>query len=165
MGNIYIYIYIYIYLHQGMDDSECLTRSLVCTINVTCQRIAISRPLWAPYVLRYGCYFETVTYLLKQLSNEEIVDVSNPFEVTERTTFDVENIVDTNKYLTILFFSQHYTHLDTCPQLHKCALHYFARIPIQCIQYRFVLVVEVLTRGQATLDEIWTNMEEVCIMY
>ncbi len=30
----------------------------------------------------------------------------------------------------------------------------------QCIKYRFGQVVEVLTRGQAPLDEIWTNMEE-----
>ena len=27
--------------------------------------------------------------------------------------------------------------------------------------YRFVQVVEVVTRGQATLDKIWTNMVEV----
>ena len=45
-------------------------------------------------------------------------DISNPFEVTERKTLAVENIVDTNKYLTILFVSQQYTHLDTCPKYH-----------------------------------------------
>ena len=39
-------------------------------------------------------------------------DISNPFEVTERKTLAVQNIVDKNKYLTILFFSQHYTHLN-----------------------------------------------------
>ena len=47
-------------------------------------------------------------------------DISNPFEVTERKTLAVterktlavQNIVDKNKYLTILFFTQHYTHLD-----------------------------------------------------
>ena len=27
--------------------------------------------------------------------------------------------------------------------------------------YRYVLVVTVVTRGQAMLDKIWTNMEEV----
>ena len=46
--------------------------------------------------------------------------ISNPFEVTERETLAVEN-VDENKYLTILFFSQHYTHLDTCPKYHPDA--------------------------------------------
>ena len=45
-------------------------------------------------------------------------DNSNPFEVTERKTLAAQNIVNKNKYLTILFFSQHYTHLDTCPKFH-----------------------------------------------
>ena len=34
-------------------------------------------------------------------------DISNPFEVTEKKIFAVENNVDKNKYLTILFFYQH----------------------------------------------------------
>ena len=37
-------------------------------------------------------------------------DISNPFEVAERKTLAVQNIVDKNKYLTIFFFSGHYTH-------------------------------------------------------
>ena len=45
-------------------------------------------------------------------------DISNPFEDTERKTLAVENIVKKNKYLTILFFSQHSTHLETCPKYH-----------------------------------------------
>ena len=45
-------------------------------------------------------------------------DISNPFEVTERKALAVQNIVDKNKYLTILFSSQDYTHLDTCPKFH-----------------------------------------------
>ncbi len=45
-------------------------------------------------------------------------DISNPFEVTERKTLAVQDIVDKTKYLTILFSSQHYTHLDTCPNYH-----------------------------------------------
>ena len=45
-------------------------------------------------------------------------DISNPFEVTERKTLAVQNIVDKNKHFTILFFSQNYTHLDTCPKYH-----------------------------------------------
>ena len=56
------------------------------------------------------------------------VDISNPFEVTERKILAVENIVDRNKYLTILFFSHHYTYLDTCPKYH----------PYNNIQKRFV---------------------------
>ncbi len=32
-------------------------------------------------------------------------DISNPFEVTERKTLAVENIVDEKKYLTIFFQS------------------------------------------------------------
>ena len=46
------------------------------------------------------------------------VDISNQFEVTERKTLAVENIVDKNKYLTILLFSQQYTHLNTYPKYH-----------------------------------------------
>ena len=45
-------------------------------------------------------------------------DISNPFEVTERKRLAVQNNVDKKKYLTILFFSQHYTQLDTCPKFH-----------------------------------------------
>ena len=46
-------------------------------------------------------------------------DISNPFEVTERGKLAVQNIVDKNMYLTLLFLSQHYTHLDTCPKCHQ----------------------------------------------
>ena len=45
-------------------------------------------------------------------------DISNPFEVLERQRLDVENIVEKNKYLTILFFSQLCTHLHTCQKSH-----------------------------------------------
>ena len=40
-------------------------------------------------------------------------DISNLFEVTNTKTLSVENIFEKNKYLTILFFRQHYTHLQT----------------------------------------------------
>ena len=50
-------------------------------------------------------------------------DISNPYEVTERKTLAVQNIVDKNKYLTILFFSQHYAHLDTCPTFHPYGMN------------------------------------------
>ena len=33
-------------------------------------------------------------------------DISIPFDVTERKLLAVQNNIDTNKYLTILFFSQ-----------------------------------------------------------
>ena len=45
-------------------------------------------------------------------------DISNPFEVTERKRLAVQNNVDKNKYLTIIFFSQHYTQLDSDPTFH-----------------------------------------------
>ena len=38
-------------------------------------------------------------------------DILKPFEVIERQTLEVENIVEKNKYFTILFFSQLYTQL------------------------------------------------------
>ena len=48
-------------------------------------------------------------------------DISKPFEVIERQTLEVENVVDKNKYFTILFFSQLYTQLDTCQKFHPHA--------------------------------------------
>ena len=47
-------------------------------------------------------------------------DISIPFEGAEKKTFAVENIIENAKYLTILLFSQYYTHLDTCPKYHPC---------------------------------------------
>ena len=45
-------------------------------------------------------------------------DILKPFEVIERQTLEVENVVEKNKYFTILFFSQLYTQLDTCQKCH-----------------------------------------------
>ena len=45
-------------------------------------------------------------------------DISKPFKVIERQTIEVENVVEKNKYFTILFFSQLYTQLDTCQKFH-----------------------------------------------
>ena len=45
-------------------------------------------------------------------------DILKPFEVIERQTLEVENVVEKNKYFTILFFSQLYTQLDTCQKFH-----------------------------------------------
>ena len=49
-------------------------------------------------------------------------DILKPFEVIERQTLEVENVVEENKYLTILFFSQLYTQLDTCQKFHPVRL-------------------------------------------
>ena len=45
-------------------------------------------------------------------------DILKPFEVIERQTLEVENVVEKNKYFTISFFSQLYTKLDTCQKCH-----------------------------------------------
>ena len=57
------------------------------------------------------CYvMDVMTNLRQYYSNSHNItkreDISNPFEVLERQTLEVENIVEKNKYLTILFFSQ-----------------------------------------------------------
>ena len=49
-------------------------------------------------------------------------DILKPFEGIERQTLEVENVVEKNKYFTILFFSQLYTQLDTCQKFHPCVL-------------------------------------------
>ena len=69
------------------------------------------------------CYvMDVMTNLRQYYSNSHKItkreDISNPFEVLERQTLEVENIVEKNKYLTILFFSQLYTHLHTCKKSH-----------------------------------------------
>ena len=48
-------------------------------------------------------------------------DILKPFEVIERQTLEVENVVEKNKCFTILFFSQFYTQLDTCQKFHPYA--------------------------------------------
>ena len=50
-------------------------------------------------------------------------DILKPFEVIERQTLEVENVVEKNKYFTILFFSQLYTQLDTCQKFHPRVLN------------------------------------------
>ena len=66
-------------------------------------------------MLRCGRYDQPATSLYRMTRNE---DISNLFEITERKRLAVQNNVDNNKYLTIIFFSQHYTQLDTCPKFH-----------------------------------------------
>ena len=76
------------------------------------------------------CYvMDVMTNLRQYYSNSHKItkreDISNPFEVLERQTLEVENIVEKNKYLTTLLFSQLYTHLHTCQKSHPVArLHY-----------------------------------------
>ena len=47
-------------------------------------------------------------------------DILKQFEVIERQTLEVENVVEKKNYFTILFFSQLYTQLDTCQKFHPC---------------------------------------------
>ena len=62
-------------------------------------------------------------------------DILKPFEVIERQTLEVENVVEKNKYFTILFFSQLYTQLDTCQNVHPCVcawpMHVWARMRVR----------------------------------
>ena len=68
-------------------------------------------------MLRDGRYGPTCNIIVETaVELRKMKFFSNPFEVTERKTLAVENIVDKNKYLTILFFSQHYTHMWTLVQ-------------------------------------------------
>ena len=69
------------------------------------------------------CYvMDVMTNLRQYYSNSHKItkreDITNPFEVLKRQTLEVENIDEKNKYLTILFFSQLYTHLHTCQKSH-----------------------------------------------
>ena len=67
---------------------------------------------------------DVMTNLRQYYSNSHKItkreDISNPFDVLESQTLEVENIVEKNRYLTILFFSQLYTHLHTCQKSHPC---------------------------------------------
>ena len=73
-------------------------------------------------MFRYGRLLPTCDIIIETDTERRKMKIfSNPFEVAERKTLAVENIVDKNKHLTILFFIQHYTHLDTCPKYHPYA--------------------------------------------
>ena len=82
-------------------------------------------------MLRYGRYDQPATYLLKQLYNDENKDISNPFEVTERKTLAVENIVDKNKYLTILCSVSITPIMDICQK-------YYPYSSLQCLHYQHI---------------------------
>ena len=89
------------------------TMSMNCALSTITGNLGVT--LWTL------CPTSDISY--RMTKNE---DMSNPSEVrpTETKTLAVENIVDKKKYLTILFFSQHYTHLDTCPKYHPRAANY-----------------------------------------
>ena len=76
---------------------------------------------------------DVMTNLRQYYSNSHKItkreDISNPFEVLERQTLEVENIVEKNKYFTILFFSQLYTHLHTCQKYHPYSLFRQTALP------------------------------------
>ena len=65
-------------------------------------------------MLRFVRYDKPATSLLKRYRMTKNEDIVKPLEVIERQTLEVENVVEKNKYFTILFFSQLYTQLDTC---------------------------------------------------
>ena len=82
------------------------------------------------------CYvMDVITNLRQYYSNSHKItkreDISNPFEVLERQTLEVENIVEKNKYLTILFCSQLYTHLHTCQKSHP-----LSNTNTACVEFR-----------------------------
>ena len=93
------------------------------------------------------CYImDVMTNLRQYYSNSHKItkreDISNPFEVLERQTLEVENIVEKNKYLTI-FFSVNFTPICTLVKnlTHQLTLS----SPTQCCQstirnlvYKFV---------------------------
>ena len=90
------------------------------------------------------CYvMDVMTNLRQYYSNSHKItkreDISNPFEVLERQTLEVENIVGENKYLTILFFSQLYTHLHTCQKSHPPGSR---RRPTQLVWVRWCCLLD-----------------------
>ena len=89
------------------------------------------------------CYvMDVMTNLRQYYSNSHKItkreDISNPFEVLERQTLEVKNIVEKNKYLTILFFSQLYTHLQTCQKSHPHGYVYTYKFIIYNKMHRYV---------------------------
>ena len=61
-------------------------------------------------------------------------DISKPFKVIERQTLEVENVVEKNKYFTILFFSKLYTQLDTNCQTFDPAVRKHSRSFLWCFE-------------------------------
>ena len=78
-------------------------------------------------------------------------DISNPFEGTERKTLAAKIIDDKNKYLTMLCFGEHYTHLDTCPQCHPYNYMIYVRVKKKMVNHSntmsFKLKVELSDKG------------------
>ena len=78
-------------------------------------------------------------------------DILKQFEVIERQTLEVENVVEKNKYFTILFFSQLYTQLDTCQNVHPCACVYINDLETHVPLFKYV--------DDSTLFEICNTKE------
>ena len=75
-------------------------------------------------------------------------DILKPFEVIERQTLEVENVVEKNKYFTILFFSQLYTQLDTCQKFHPYS--FFPRT----IKYWISLKIQVGKKQKSHINYV-----------
>ena len=75
------------------------------------------------------CYvMDVMTNLRQYYSNSHKItkreDISNPFEVLERQTLEVENMVEKNKYLTIFIFQSTlhpFAHLSKISPMWKAA--------------------------------------------
>ena len=75
-------------------------------------------------------------------------DILKQFEVIERQTLEVENVVEKNNYFTILFFSQLYTQLDTCQKFHPC-MH------LSIIQF-YLLYISLCCENEINLIKSYT---------
>ena len=75
-------------------------------------------------------------------------DILKQFEVIERQTLEVENVVEKNNYFTILFFSQLYTQLDTCQKCHPC-MH------LSIIQF-YLLYISLCCENEINLIKSYT---------
>ena len=86
-------------------------------------------------------------------------DILKPFEGIERQTLEVENVVEKNKYFTILFFSQLYTQLDTCQKFHPYVkLFYFYLLSFRLssdvnyfnfLNYTLILIVFIVNTPES----------------
>ena len=94
-------------------------------------------------------------------------DISNPFEVTERKTLAVQNIVDKNKYSTILFFSPHYTQLDTCPKFHPDSDNQIIACLSECfyIRGRHICGPHGGNRCTCNAMTMYVCVKHLCIVY
>ena len=88
--------------NQRTMSMNCAFSTIMCTLDVNVMDVMAI--LWKYY--SNSC---------KMMTSE---DVSNQFVVTGRKTLVIDDIVEENMYFTIIFFSQHFTHLHTCQKYH-----------------------------------------------